>query len=181
LRTAGIRRKPPLFVITGASGTGKSTVALGLAVAVREWRCLDADALWRPEYDHPEDGYQTFRSLALRAASAISSARLPVVLLSGGTPEQFETSPERHTFGEVHYLALVCDDDVLIRRLKARPPWRMSAARGVIEQERSFNQWLREKGPHTVPPMTLVDTSDARESKTVQQVVAWIRARWRRQ
>jgi adenylylsulfate kinase-like enzyme len=164
----------PLFVITGASGTGKSTLAISLARETRDWVCFDTDILWRSEFDTPEDGYQAFRNLALRVARNISQAGRPVVLMAGGTPDQFEASPERRYFSEVHYLALVCDDSVLVDRLQARPAWRMSDSPEVIEQERSFNRWLRENASKTVPPMTLIDTGAINQEETARRVATWI-------
>ena len=164
----------PLFVVTGASGTGKSTVALSLARETRDWVCFDTDILWRPEFDRPEDGYQDFGNLGLRVAKDLSQAGRPVVLMAGGIPDQFEASPERRYFSEVHYLALVCDDSVLVHRLEARPAWRMSGRPEVIEQERSFNRWLRDNASNTVPPMTLIDTGAISEEETARRVADWL-------
>lgn len=167
----------PLFVVTGASGSGKSTVARGLVAATQEYACLDADVLWRPVYDMPEDGYRAFRDLVLREAKTMSQAGRPVVIMAGGTPDQFESSPDRPSFGELHYLALICDDAVLVGRLLARPAWRMSARPDVIAQQLSFNRWLRDNAPTTTPPMTLIDTSEAPEQETVRQVLEWVECR----
>lgn len=166
----------PLFVVTGASGTGKSTVAVHLSAETQDFVFFDTDILWRPELDTPEDGYEAFRNLGLRVAKQINQAGRPVVLLTGGIPDQFEASHERPYFSEVHYLALVCDDSVLVDRLRARPGWWMSDRPEVIERERSFNQWLRENASNTAPPMTLVDTSAINERETTRWVAAWIAA-----
>jgi predicted kinase len=165
----------PLFVVTGASATGKSTLALRLAPQLRDAVCFDTDILWRPEYDSPEDGYRAFRDVGLRVAAHIAQAGRPVVLMTGGAPEQFEASSERRYFSEVSYLALVCDDAVLVKRLRARPAWRLSATPHVIEQERSFNRWLWENASKTVPPMILLDTSATSEQDAVRRVAAWVR------
>jgi hypothetical protein len=39
----------------------------------------------------------------------------------------------------------------------------------------AFNRWLRENGPATNPPMTLLDTTDATPKETTAAVAAWIR------
>jgi hypothetical protein len=97
-----------------------------------------------------------------------------VVLMAGGIPDQFEASPERRYFAHIHYLALVCDDKELLARLRARPAWRMSGNREVLARERSFNQWLRQNGSTTVPPMTLVDSCTIPEVDTARRVADWI-------
>ena len=64
-------RRLPLYVLTGASGTGKSAVALLLPALLPECVVLDADLLWRPEFATPDDGYRSFRELWLRLAKSI--------------------------------------------------------------------------------------------------------------
>jgi hypothetical protein len=166
----------PLFVVTGASGAGKTSTALRLAALVQDYVCIDADILWRPEFDTPADGYRAFRNLSLRVAKTISQAGRPVILLEGGIPEQFETCPERRYFSTLHYLALVCDDAVLVRRLTARPRWRRSATASSIERERSFNAWLWANGAKTTPRMTLLDTTSILEDDTASRLADWLRS-----
>jgi len=48
-------RQLPLLMLAGASGVGKSTVGWHLAGRVKEAIVLDADILWRPEFNKPED------------------------------------------------------------------------------------------------------------------------------
>jgi predicted kinase len=164
----------PLFVVTGASGTGKTAAALRLSSEMRDHVWLESDILWRPEFDTPEDGYRTFRNLWLRIAKNISQAGRPVVLIGAGIPEQFEACVERRYFTELHYLALVCDDAVITERLAARPAWRKSASLEFLEQMRSFNGWLRQNAARTAPAMTVLDTSEISESQTAERIAAWV-------
>ena len=164
----------PLFVVTGANGTGKSTVARHLAGDARDYVCLDADVLWEPRYEARDDGLDAFQSLLLRVAKHISQFGRPVVLMAGGIPDQFEASPERRYFADLHYLALVCEDTELLARLRARPAWRMSGTADVLARERSFNEWLRQNAPTTVPPMTLVESCKVTEVDTARRVADWI-------
>jgi hypothetical protein len=172
--------RPPLFVVTGANGTGKSTVARHLAGETRDYVCLDADVLWRPEYDTRHDGLAAFQDLLLRVAKNLSQSGRPVLLMAGGTPDQFEASRERRYFSDVHYLALVCSDADLIARLQARPAWRMSGDPAVIARERAFNRWLHENASTTVPPMTLVDSCTMSEEETARRVATWMASKSKR-
>jgi predicted kinase len=169
-------RSLPLFVVTGASGSGKSTLAHRLVGETDDVVVFDADVIWHPGYDTPADGYAAFRNLALRVAKHIGQSGRPVVLMTGGTPAQFEASPERRYFSAVHYLALTCEDSVLTQRLSSRPAWRKSSTPDVLERERSFNQWLRENGPTTDPPMMLVNTSEVPEADAARTIRTWITA-----
>ena len=48
----------PLLIVAGASGAGKSTVGQQLAGRVGEAIVLEADILWRAEFNKPEDKYR---------------------------------------------------------------------------------------------------------------------------
>jgi adenylate kinase len=166
----------PLFVITGASGAGKTTVGLRLVEALRrEVVVMESDILWRPEFATPEDGYRSYRDLWLRVAKNIGQAGLPVTLVSTSIPEQFEHLPERRYFSEIHYLGLIADDADLVRRLRDRPGWRNTSSDNFIEEMLRFNRWLRENAAGTTPPITLVNTSELSLEQSVHQVAAWVR------
>jgi hypothetical protein len=99
-------------------------------------------------------------------------------VLGGSTvPGRFEACHERRYFTTLHYLALVCDDAVLVERLQARPGWRQAGTPEFIESMRAFNRWFRDHAATTAPPMTLLDTSSLTLDETVDQAVAWVRAR----
>lgn len=164
----------PLFVITGASGAGKTTVCLDLVSRLRsECVVLESDVLWGPEFDTPADQYRRYRDLWLRLAKNISQAGRPVVLCGSAVPEQFESSPERRYFTVVHYLALVCEDAMLARRLRERPSWRQSAAPEFVEKMLAFNRWLKDNRGKTTPPLTLLDTTDLTVAEAVERAAEW--------
>lgn len=166
----------PLFVITGASGTGKSAVAL--RQARHDSRCihLESDILWRPEFNRPEEDYQDYRNLWLRVAKNIGQAGRPVALYGSAVPSQFEHCPERRYFSQIHYLALVCDGPVLADRLSARPAWRASASDSFIAGMLDFNRWLIDNADHLQPPVSLLDTTRVAVDVTATSVRDWIAA-----
>lgn len=166
----------PLFVVTGASGAGKTATCLGLTSRLAtECVVLESDILWGPEFDTSGDNGRRYRDLWLRMAKNISQAGRPVVLCGTSVPAQFEDSLERRYFAAVHYLALVCDDPALARRLRARPAWRRSSGPEFVERMLQFNRWLKENAAQTVPPMTLLDTTDLAVEDTVERAARWVR------
>ncbi|MBO5256203.1 MAG: AAA family ATPase, partial [Clostridia bacterium] len=105
--------KQPLFIVTGASGVGKSTTCEELFKneAGKPYLVLESDLLWDEDlYDTPEDNYRAFRSIWMHICANVSQCGKPVVLCGCALPEQFESLPEREFFTEIHYLAVVCDD-----------------------------------------------------------------------
>jgi hypothetical protein len=165
----------PLFVITGASATGKTTLCLALQPSLPECVVLECDILWRSEFADPENDYETFRDVWLRLAKNIGQAGRPVVLCGSAVPAQYESRPERRYFAGIHYLALVCDDEELVRRLEARPGWRGSSDKGTVERMLGFNRWLKDSAGTTQPPMRLLDTTQIGVDASVDRTVDWVR------
>jgi hypothetical protein len=166
----------PLFVITGASGGGKSAVALELVPILRgKAVVIEADILWGPEFAAPEDDYRRWREVWLRLAANIGQAGLPVVLAGTFLPHGFEPLPERRYFTAMHYLGLVAEEGDLVARLRARPAWRDSSKPDFIEAMIRLNRWLQENAATTVPPIRLLNTSELSRKQTVEQAAAWFR------
>lgn len=167
----------PLFIITGPSGAGKTTVCLELVPLMNECVVLESDILWGAASGTPENGYRGYRDMWLRVAKNIGQAGRPVVLCGTALPEQFEPCPERRYFSTLHYLAMVCDDALLKERLKLRPQWRKSSSDAFIKQMLQFNRWLKEHAATTNPSMTLYDTGNQSIQATTRDVAQWIRER----
>ncbi len=164
----------PLLFVTGASGTGKTTVCRALTGKISHAVLLDIDILWSPYYNQPEAGYRDFFETWLRMCKNIAQSGRPVVLFGSGTgvPHNMEPRIERRYIGETHYLALVCDDMVQEARLWARPNDGGGAEN--IRDQVNFNRWFKEKGPLETPPVELLDTTHVPLEETGEQVKNWI-------
>jgi hypothetical protein len=172
----------PLFIISGASGAGKSTVCHHLLGKVTDVVLLDSDILWRPEFENSgAAGPPHFLETWLRVAKSIGQSGRPVVLFGSGVgvPDNLEPCVERRYFAVVHYLALVCSNDALASRLRDRPEWRQTHTPEYIARQIAFNQWFKERTRNLTPAVQLIDTTSASISSTAAEVTAWIRARMR--
>ncbi|MBQ7313514.1 MAG: AAA family ATPase [Clostridia bacterium] len=168
--------KQPLFVVTGASGVGKSTTCEELFrnEAGKPYLVMESDILWTDYYDTPEDNYRGLRTTWMYLCANISQCGKPVVLCGCALPEQFENLPERELFTEIHYLAVVCDDAALEDRMKN--------GRGITDEDwltgsASFNRWLKEHASGTKPPITLLDITGKTPSEAAAELEQWILAR----
>jgi hypothetical protein len=166
----------PLLLVGGASGAGKSTVCQALLGARDDVVLLDADILWQPAFNTPEDGYRAFFASWLRLCLGIHQASRSVVLFGGGcaVPANIEPLAERRYFSAVHYLALTCDDAELTARLRARPAWRNSAEEPFLSQQLAFNAWLRDPPAEAAALLTRLDSGATAPEATVRAVDAWI-------
>ena len=164
----------PLFVLTGASGVGKTATCLALADKAQDFVVMESDILWRDEFNQPATDYRSYRETWLRVCKNISQAGKSVILCGAAVPAQFEQCVERRYFSDIHYLALVCEDEVLAARLRSRPAWRGSSTDEYIKEHVAFNRWLKDNERSTQPPMALLDTSEITVNESVEGVEHWI-------
>ncbi len=166
----------PLFVVSGASGAGKSTICHHLLSQLRQVVLLDSDILWRSEFNTPGAHYREFFETWLRVCKNISQSGRTVVLFGAGVgvPENIEPCVERRYFSAVRYLGLVCADEMLAERLRQRPVWRGSQEPAYIEEHVRFNQWFKSQGESLQPPIKLLDTTHVPIQTTAEQVGLWI-------
>lgn len=159
----------PLFIITGASGVGKSTVCRQLFLKEKDYIVMESDILWNNSFNHPENNYREYRELWLRMCKNISQIGKPVVLCGSAVPEQFENCLERRYFSEIYYLALVCDEDILCKRLEERVDYK-NYIKGSIE----FNAWLKENADKTNPKIKLIESSNLTVHEKEKIINDWI-------
>ncbi len=160
----------PLFIITGASGVGKSTVSRELFKRYKKVITMESDILWHNAFNNPENDYREYRELWLRMCKNISQGGKPVVLCGCSTPDQFENCIERRYFSNIFYITIVCDDNVLTERLKKRS-WVNDE---YIKNSIQFNRWLKENADKTTPKMTLIDNTNLTVNKVYEKVCLWI-------
>lgn len=161
-----------LFVITGASGIGKTTACKILFENEKDYIVMDSDLLWSNIYDTPEDNYRTYRELWLRVCSNISQIGMPVVLCGCVTPEQYEECTARKYFTEIIYISIVADKDELINRMKC--------GRGItdenwINSSVQFNEWLKDNATKTTPNIILVDNTHMNPEEIAEKIDKIIR------
>lgn len=137
----------PLFIVLGASCTGKSSLALFLQHHQKTLISLDSDLLWRPEF--AGEGKSAYFSLWMELALNICQCKKAVLLFTGGMPEDFLNAPEAKYFKKVYVLGLTAEEDDLRMRLKERPAWRNCSDDSFIESMLAYNDAV-SKLPETL-------------------------------
>jgi len=166
----------PLFIVGGASGTGKSTILKELTGNMDNVILLETDIIWQEEFNKPENNYRKFFETWLRIAKNISQSGRPVVLFGAGfgVPENIESCTERRYFSGINYLNIYCSDDDLEKRLIKRSQWRNCQNKEFIDKQKEFNNWVKNYGKEKKPEIELIDTTDLTLEKTVENVRIWI-------
>ncbi|MBB4686658.1 hypothetical protein BJY18_004143 [Amycolatopsis jiangsuensis] len=129
---------------------------------------LEQDVLWTGALQEDVPGHPAFRATWLRMAAMLHQNGSPVVLCGTVAPQELEPLPERVFFADVHYLALVADNETLRARLRARPAWR-EWDEPRIDEMLEFNLWIRGQ-------VDSIDTTEAPVSDVVTAVEKWVRS-----
>jgi hypothetical protein len=162
-------RRLPLFVVTGASGSGKTTVFPHLVAALDDCLVFDVDWLIGPfkrACEFGEVDWPAFRDAWLSVAHGAAQSGRHTVLLGPFMPGQLADLPGRRWVSDVHFAVLDCPDDVRRARLGARPKWRERA----VERHIEFAAHLRRITPLVVP-------TDGTPQQSAGLLAAWVRER----
>lgn len=172
-------RRLPLFVVSGASGAGKTTVCQALLGKMTEVVLLDTDILWMSGFNTPENNYREFFETWLRLCKNIGQAGRPVVLFGAGAgvPANLEACVERRYLASIHILALTCASEVLAERLRQRPLWRNAHEVSFIDGQIEFNDWFEATAQQPNAPLEILDTTEISIPEASHRVTGWIQAR----
>jgi hypothetical protein len=164
----------PLFIVTGASGVGKTAVVAELRGIMPEWDIFETDILWDSGGD-----WHTAHCNWLRIAFSIAQSGRGTILCGTMVPEKIDTCDHHQLFSKVCYLNLHCDDDAREARLRARPAWRGVTDDFVREHARTA-RWLVDNADTVFdPPMPTVDTTHATPREVAGQIRDWALGQWK--
>jgi hypothetical protein len=124
--------RPPLLVVTGTAGIGKSTLCARLAGTIAGAVLLDADihALDLISVLPPNEDYPAFWRSMMRLAHELAQNNLVVVYFSVMLPEQILSNNDvLGYFDSVHFLCLTCPPGVLRARIAGKDGSRAPAER----------------------------------------------------
>jgi hypothetical protein len=162
-------RRLPLFVVTGASGSGKTTVYPHLVATLGECVILDLDWLIDSFTQASLPGalsWPALREAWVSIAHGVAQGGRHTVLLGPLMPEQLAAVPARRWVTDIHFAVLDCTDHVRRARLAGRPPWRERA----IDDHITFAAHLRTIIPTLIP-------TDGSPADAANRVAEWVHER----
>lgn len=168
----------PVFAVTGASGSGKSRLAIELAKIQKDFVVIECDIFWREEFHQHEGDFRVFREFCLRAAKNIGQAGKPVVLCGAASPPQYENCSEFRYFSDIFYLVLICEENELRKRLKGRPEYRRSRSDEFIKKQQEYNKFLKELAK-THKNMEILDSTKIPYREMAEKALEWLRSHYK--
>ena len=163
----------PLFVITGGSGCGKSTVSQGLLRKRNPYLVVDADFLFPNMKSF--GSWDNFYNFATIVSLTLARNLRPIVLVGGASLSQIEKAKTSAFFSSVHFLVVSRDQASQTARLKGRclygttgPPTPESIS-NALNQARFIAEEASSRSNATV-----LDTTNLSRDETISTVDNWI-------
>ena len=165
-----------LFIITGTCGAGKTTMKDALAARLEpgQYACIDSDETGLNWWDYAgterEDRYGAD---TLAKAFRIANGR-NLIFVTCMAPHDYITKaavPEELT--ATFYIALWAQDQIIEKRLRARPKERGFTTDEVIRPHIEYNQWIgRNRGKYQL----FIDTGRRTPDETAETIATFVDA-----
>lgn len=164
-----------LFIITGACGSGKSTMkdALEGLLDNAEYACIDCDEVGLNWWDYAGTDHESkYKDDTLAKAVEMAGGK-DMVFVSCINPVDFISRQEiPECIESTYFIVLNPEDEEIIKRLKARPAERGFTSDEKIEPHVGFNRWFRKnKGKFNL----YIDNTDQSVDETAKLIEDFIR------
>jgi broad-specificity NMP kinase len=161
--------KIPLFIVTGASGTGKTAVSMELRKLLPDVDVFELDSIHRMVGD---DDWKKTQNIWFRVARNVAASGRISIICGTMMPWDAEKCEDYQYFKDnIYFLNLHCDDETRELRLRARN-W----SEDLIQEHKSFAKWLLENADKAyTPPMPTVDTTTTVVKEVAIQISEWVR------
>lgn len=158
--------KLPLFIVTGASGSGKTYVIKELRKMMPDFDIFDPDNL----VEFIGHDWENIRNIWLRVARNIAESGRMTIICGTMMPWDIEKCADFPFFKHVYYLNLHCDEETREKRLRERK-W----SEEEIQNHKNFAKRLLEIADEVYnPPMPIIDTTDTDVTEVASRIKEWV-------
>ncbi|MFD9625777.1 AAA family ATPase [Peribacillus muralis] len=156
----------PLFIVTGISGSGKSSTSLELQKIMLEANInvYDMDLIVNDE-NYQQASFDSWLKIAFYSAY---SGRNSILLGHVRDPYNVEICDHFPFFAPVHYLHLYCNDEARTDRLTSRGIWTPKSIEYMNVLSRKL---VQEAQTASIP---IIDTSSTSTPKVANLIKKWI-------
>lgn len=164
--------KLPLFIVTGASGVGKTTTVQALQGFTRDFVCLDADFFYNLMPHETEEDYMAQTEQAQALSRDVMQCGRPVVWARAGNIHLLDKTYGARFFSGISVLALVCGEQQLRQR--------MAGGRGIedpewIQSSVDYNRYFIEHDHIDSVGYDRLDIGPLTVEDAARAVHAWLR------
>jgi len=170
--------KLPLFIVTGASGVGKTTVMHELRSLMPEFVVFSTD---NDNFGTTAEKleYQDRYNLLLHFANSVAKSGRGTIICGTFMPWDAEKCDTYKAFHEVCFINLHCDDETRNYRLRNREDKAMWTD-DMLKQHEEFAQWLLDNADTAYnPPMPTIDTTQTPPSEVAEQIKSYVLLKWK--
>lgn len=172
-------RKLPLFIVTGASGVGKSTVATELRGMLPNFDVFETDFF--PQSTNSLLDLHGKRAILLRFAYKVAQSGRGTIICGTMMPWDVEKCDDYNNFSEICYINLHCDDETRNERLRNRSD-KATWTDEMLKAHENFAQWLLDNASTAYnPPMPTIDTSCIPPTEVAKQIKSYVEEKWDQQ
>lgn len=158
--------KFPLFIVTGASGSGKTYVIKELRRLMPDFDIFDPDHL----IEFIGHDWEMMRNIWLRVARNIAENGRMTIICGTMMPWDIEKCADFPFFKHVYYLNLHCDEETREKRLRERN-W----SEEEIQNHKNFAKRLLEIADEVYnPPMPTIDTTITDVTEVASRIKEWV-------
>lgn len=173
-------KKIPLFIVTGASGVGKTTVMQELRRILPEFDVFSTD-IDNFGTTASKLEYQDRYNLLFHFAYAVSKSERGTIICGTLMPWDAEKCDTYNKFSEICFINLHCDDATRSHRLRNREDNAMWTDE-MLKQHEEFSKWLIENADTAYnPPMPTIDTTSTPPSQVAEQIKKYVLDKWNKQ
>lgn len=166
--------KLPLFIVTGASGVGKTTTVQALQAKSREFVCMDNDMLYNLlPHETAADFLAETEQLQIFSRNIMQCGKPAVWARAGNIHLLAETYGARF-FSGIFVLALVCPEQELRRRMTEG---RSIADPGWLQSSVDYNRYFMEHDRIGSATFDRLDIGALSTAEAALRVESWLKGK----
>ncbi len=169
--------KLPLFIVTGASGVGKTTVMHELRKIMPDFDVLSTD---NDNFGSTASKleYQDRFNLLLHFSNAVAKSGRGTIICGTFMPWDAKKCDTYSEFSELCFINLHCDDATRNARLRNRED-KETWTDEMLKTHEEFAQWLLDHAATDYdPPMPTIDTSLTPPAEVAARIKGFVLQKW---
>ncbi|SMF79028.1 hypothetical protein SAMN05661091_1653 [Paenibacillus uliginis N3/975] len=169
--------KLPLFIVTGASGVGKTTVMNELRVILTDFVVFSTDDDNFGTTGSKID-YQDRFNILLHFANSVAKSGRGTIICGTFMPWDAQKCDTYNHFSKLCFINLHCNDETRNFRLRNREDKAMWTDE-MLKSHEKFAQWHLDNAETAYdPPMPIIDTTSTRPSEVAEQIKKYVLLKW---